>query len=80
FNLLQSHFDKIYFYQTKARAEIDFIVEKDKKNLALEVKIQAVTGDVKRLERLSQRLKIDQFYVVSQKYCRFPKVIYPFQL
>ncbi len=80
FNLLQSQFDKIYFYQTKAKAEIDFIVEKDQKILALEVKTQAVAGDVKRLERLSQRLKIDQFYVVSQKYCRLPKVIYPFQL
>lgn len=79
YGLLRNNYET-YFYQSKGGAEIDFITKKDTELSAYEVKIQAHPSDVAKLKRISQKLKVKNFFVVSQKYLQAEHVIYPFQL
>ncbi len=80
FNLLQKKSEEVYYYQSKAGAEIDFIVKKNSQYLVIEVKQQAHQGDVNKTKRIAQKLGIKEYFVVSNKYAPFERVIYPFQL
>lgn len=78
-NLLRNN-QQICFYQSNGGAEIDFITQKGNQLSAFEVKTQAHPTDVARLKRTSQKLKLKNFFVISQKYLNAEHVIYPFQL
>jgi len=60
----------INYYQKRNGAEIDFIINNEDRT-ALEVKSTAVENDLKKLKHLSEQLKIDNYYMVSQS---FPKI------
>lgn len=79
YNLLQ-HAGEVFYYQNKSGTEIDFVVKSKEKTTAFEVKTFADKNDVQRLKRLSKKLDIKEYFVVSQKFCAVQNVIYPFQL
>lgn len=65
-----------YFYK-KTGVEIDFIF----KNIAYEVKLTATISDFARLKRISQKVKLDDCYLVSLEESREREgVIYPFEI
>lgn len=79
FNLLKKR-GEVNFYQSKGGAEIDFIVKKDNQLTAFEVKTQAHQTDVNRLKRISQKLGIKDYFVISRKFAPYNHVVYLFQL
>lgn len=79
FNLLRQK-GEVFFYQSKGGAEIDFLVKKENRLLAFEVKSQAHPSDVNKLEKLCRKLKLSKFFVVSQGFKPMPHVVYSFQL
>jgi len=79
FNLMKVD-GEVYFYQSKAGAEVDFIIKSGNKYTAIEVKLQAHQTDVNRLKRIAEKLGIKDYYVISGKYAPLNRVIYPFQL
>jgi len=72
--------NKVYYYQSKNKSEIDFITKSKDKLRAFEVKTFAHQSDVNKLARLAKRLKIKNYFVVSEKFSPLPCVVYPFQL
>lgn len=79
YNLLK-FYGEVFFYQSKGGAEIDFIVKKEERLLAFEVKTQAHQTDINKLQRLASKLNLTDYFVVSQKFSPLKKVVYPFQL
>lgn len=58
-------YGKVNYYQQKFGNEIDFIIDKIQ---GYEVKKTATAIDVKRAEKISQKLKLDSISVISQNY------------
>lgn len=79
FNLLQRKSDPVYYYQSKGGTEIDFIVKKDSQYFAIEVKEQAHQSDVNKTKKIAEKLGIKEYFIVSNKYAPFERVVYPFQ-
>lgn len=80
FNLVRPR-GEVYFYQSKAGAEIDFVVRaKDRRLTGFEVKTVAHQSDVARLKRLAPRIGLDEAYVVAERFSGLKGVIYPCQL
>ncbi|EKE04983.1 MAG: hypothetical protein ACD_19C00426G0005 [uncultured bacterium] len=77
-NLGQNLRPRIYYYQKKSGAEIDFISE----NRGYEVKLTGTAFDVFRMERFSKKLNLEDFNVISLE--KSPKenkkIIYPFTI
>lgn len=75
-NLGQSLRPRIYYYQKKSGAEIDFISE----NKGYEVKLTGTSFDVSRMERFSKKLRLDDFNVISLEKIKKEnkRIIYPF--
>lgn len=80
FNLLRPNYDSVYYYQSKGGAEIDFIVQKEKQEIAFEVKTTAHPKDAKRVEKTAKKLGLSDWYIVSKHFSPLPRVIYPFQI
>jgi predicted AAA+ superfamily ATPase len=64
---------KINYYQKRSGAEIDFILSD--KMIAFEVKKRANNQDYRRLEKLSQSLNMNEYYVISQDFSPHPEII-----
>lgn len=76
-NLGQNLRPRVYYYQKKSGAEIDFISE----NIGYEVKLTGTTFDVSRMERFSKELKLDDCKVISLEKSKVDKkIVYPFNL
>ncbi|MDO8529422.1 MAG: ATP-binding protein [bacterium] len=58
-------YGKINYYQKRSGTEIDFILNKE---TGFEVKNKGNNSDLKKLNRISQSLKLKEYYVVSRKY------------
>ena len=67
----------INYYQKKNGGEIDFILNKE---WALEVKRSADIKDLKKLNKISQDLKIKKHNLISYQYNSLDKVIFGLQL
>lgn len=73
-------FENIYYF-SKNSQEIDFVVKQpSSKKTALEVKETATSFDVKKAEKIAQKLKIKEVFVVSLNFSKDEKVKYLFQL
>ncbi len=79
FNLVKNY-GEVFFYQTKAGVEIDFILKSGNQISAFEVKTHSHQSDINRLKKLSEKLGIKNYYLISQNYTTAKNVIYPFQL
>lgn len=64
FHLLRLKGD-LSFYRKKSGVEIDFILNK---KTAFEVKVRATKKDESRLRRLSQGLKLEKAFLITQRY------------
>lgn len=60
------------YYEKYKGPEIDFILDK---KVALEIKIKGDNQDLKRLKRISEGLKIKEYYLIVKDYTELPKTI-----
>jgi len=65
FNNLRNY-GEIKYYEKRSGGEIDFILSE--KSMALEVKNKGDEKDYSRLKRISESLKLKEFYVVSKEF------------
>ncbi len=72
FNNLRFH-GKLNYFQNRSGLEIDFILPE--KKIALEVKTKAIPQYVQRLQRLSNSLSLNEYYVISKEFSDEEKVI-----
>jgi uncharacterized protein len=72
-NQLQ-HYGDISFYNKQSTSEIDFILDGD---IALEVKQKAINQDVVKLEKLSGKLGLRKYYIVSKTSSELNNIIHP---
>lgn len=77
-NLGQNLRPRMYYYQKKSGAEIDFISE----NIGYEVKLTGTQYDVSKIERFSKNLNLGDIKVISleKNTSENEKIIYPFNL
>jgi predicted AAA+ superfamily ATPase len=75
-NQLKEYGDLSY-YNNRNKSEIDFILNKE---IAFEVKINALERDNKKLERLANKLSIQKYYLVSRNFAELPNVVCPMDL
>jgi predicted AAA+ superfamily ATPase len=68
---------EVNYYQKKSGVEIDFILDKKK---AFEVKVSPSEREIKNLEKLSQKLGLEEFKMVSKKYVSYENTIYGFMI
>lgn len=62
----------INYYQRYKGSEIDFIIDG---KFAFEVKIKTSEFDIKRLKRIANSLKLKDYYIITQDYYDFSRVI-----
>lgn len=65
FNNLRSY-GEIKYYERRSGGEIDFILSD--KNIALEVKNKGDEKDYYKLKRISESLKLKEFYIITKEY------------
>ncbi|MDP2234873.1 MAG: ATP-binding protein [Bacteroidales bacterium] len=75
-NQLQ-HYGKLSYYNMRNTAEIDFILNDE---IALEVKQKAIEPDIRKLEKLADKLSIQNYYIVSNTPDNQKHIIYPWFL
>lgn len=75
-NQLQ-HYGKLSFYNKRNTAEIDFILNDE---IAIEVKLKAIEPDIRRLEKLADKLSIQNYYIASNTPDIQKHLIYPWFL
>lgn len=71
------HYGKLSYYNKRNTAEIDFILNDE---IALEVKNKAIEPDIRKLEKLAEKLSIHKFYIVSNTPDTQKHVIHPWFL
>jgi uncharacterized protein len=67
----------VNYYQKKQGAELDFVVDE---KFSYEVKLLPYKPDEVRLKKISQKLGLKDWWLVSRKYSELKKVIYGFML
>ena len=70
-------YGELSYYNNRNKSEIDFILNKD---AAFEVKLNAIERDNKKLERLTNKLGIKKFYLISRNFAELPNVVCPMSL
>lgn len=71
FHNLKKH-DGLSYYEKYKGPEVDFILNK---KVAFEIKIKGDNHDLKRLQRISEGLKIKESYLIVKDYSELPKTI-----
>ena len=66
-------YGELSYYNLRNTSEIDFILNK---SIAFEVKLNAVKRDVERLKKISERLGINSYYVISKSYVDLENTIF----
>lgn len=64
----------ISYYNKRNTAEIDFILNK---RIAFEVKLNAIERDLIKLEKISRKIGIDEYYLISKNYTEISNTIFP---
>lgn len=75
-NQLQ-HYGKLSYYNKRNTAEIDFILNDE---IALEVKNKAIEPDLRKLEKIADKLSIPRFYIISNTTDTQKHIIHPWYL
>jgi len=69
-----SNYGELSFYNKRNTAEIDFILNKE---IAFEVKLKSSFNDLKKLEKNSTELRLNDHYLVSKNFSETDKTIFP---
>lgn len=72
-----SAYGELSFYNKRNTAEIDFIINKE---VAFEVKLNAVESDLTRLESICSRIGISKSFLISLNFSKAARTIYPISL
>ncbi len=68
---------ELNYYQKKSGGEVDFVL--DKKS-AFEVKLSATSQDLAKLQGISERLGLREFFVVAKSFSQLKNAVYGFTL
>ncbi|EKD56006.1 MAG: hypothetical protein ACD_58C00318G0007 [uncultured bacterium] len=68
---------EMHYYQRKSGLEIDFILNR---KLAMETKLRASKQDLKKLREMANKLKIQKYFLISQKYSDIQNIHYGFNI
>lgn len=67
-----SEFGQLSFYNKRNTAEIDVVLDK---KIAFEIKLTPTENDLNKLENISEKIGIDQCYLIGKNYRDFRKTI-----
>ena len=70
-------YGELSYYNVRNKAEIDFILNKQ---VAFEVKLNAVEKDFKKIKRLSDKLGIKKYFLISENFSDTPNTVSPMSL
>ncbi len=70
-------YGELSYYNKRNTAEIDFILNKQ---IAFEVKLNAIERDYKKLETLAKKIGIAKYYLISKNFVEQPRTISPVEL
>ena len=70
-------YGEVNYYQNRSGKEIDFIVNK---SVAFEVKSRGDESDIRRLEKQSNRLKMKNYFLITQDFLNHEKAIVAYQI
>lgn len=71
FNILKKYGD-LNYYQKYKGGEIDFILNK---KIGFEVKLKSTLTDIKKVKRLSAKLDLKAFYIITKTFNEYPETI-----
>lgn len=69
-----SVYGDLFYYNKRSVSEIDFILNKE---IAFEVKLKSSASDLKKLEKNSAEIGLNQYYLISKNYSETDKTIFP---
>lgn len=70
-----SEFGELSFYNKQLREEVDFILNDE---FAFEVKLKATDRDAEKLRRISEKLGIQKYGLISKDYSESPNTVLPY--
>lgn len=69
-----SVYGDLFYYNKRSVSEIDFILNKE---IAFEVKLKSSDSDLKKLEKNSAEIGLNQYYLISKNYSETDKTVFP---
>lgn len=69
-----SAYGDLFYYNKRSVSEIDFILNKE---IAFEVKLKSSAGDLKKLEKNSAEIGLNQYYLISKNYSETERTVFP---
>lgn len=69
-----SVYGDLFYYNKRSVSEIDFILNKE---IAFEVKLKSSASDLKKLEKNSAEIGLNQYYLISKNYSETDKTVFP---
>ncbi|HCY77254.1 MAG TPA: hypothetical protein DHV28_15150 [Ignavibacteriales bacterium] len=69
-----SFYGELFYYNKRSISEIDFILNKE---IAFEVKLKSSVSDLKKLEKNSTELGLEQYHLISKNFSETERTVFP---
>lgn len=69
-----SVYGDLFYYNKRSVSEIDFILNKE---IAFEVKLKSSVSDLKKLEKNSAEIGLNQYYLISKNFSETERTVFP---
>jgi predicted AAA+ superfamily ATPase len=69
-----SFYGDLFYYNKRSISEIDFILNKE---IAFEVKLKSSVSDLKKLEKNTTEVGLDQYYLISKNFSETERTVFP---
>ncbi len=69
-----SFYGDLFYYNKRSISEIDFILNKE---IAFEVKLKSSVSDLKKLEKNTTDVGLDQYYLISKNFSETERTVFP---
>lgn len=68
------NYEAVSFYNKKNTNEIDAILNKE---IAFEIKTKGIPADLNKLKKITEKIGIEEGYIISKEYVDFDQVVFP---
>lgn len=69
-----SFYGDLFYYNKRSISEIDFVLNKE---IAFEVKLKSSASDLKKLEKNTAELGLNQYYLISKSFSETERTVFP---
>lgn len=69
-----ANYETISFYNKKNVNEIDAILDK---KIAFEIKLKGIPANLRKLEKITEKIAINKSYIISKEFVDFENVVFP---